>query len=200
MPVAIGIGIGHALGQGVNPYAGLTLLSSFPSDITNAYWTKNASTVTTGRTDPRGGTTAEAAFETVANSGHGIAKEGVLNLVSGTTYIIEGVVKSIGARQFNLAYYNAGFTFGHDNFFDIVNGALGGVVLDDGAALSINEIATIVAVGGGYYRCRIQFTATANVTGGNFYWSAADSLSTVSYAGDITKGVDFDSLGLYRVG
>lgn len=198
----LGFGIGgFTLGRPASggPYAGLTLLSSFPNDINDAYWTKKEGTVTTGVADPRGGTTAERFLESIVNDTHEVSKNGVLDLVSGSRYVMEAVVKPVGGRHLQLQIWSNSYANFCKFDFDLTNGVVGSFSVDAGDVVS-NTTKSVAAVGNGFYRCRLRFTASATFTDANLFWTVQTSPSADgAYAGDITKGLDFDSLGLYQV-
>lgn len=182
-----------------DPYAGLTLLSSFPNDISNAYWGKKEGSVTSGVADARGGAEAERFLETTTNDTHEVSKNGVLDLVSGVQYVMEAVVKSVGGRHMQFQLYDNTYASGYGFNFNLMTGAVGSLTVGYGTIVS-GPVASIMPAGGGYYRCRLQFTAPASFTDANFFWTVQTGpASSGGYAGDITKGLDFDSLGLYRL-
>ena len=167
----------------------MTRLTSSPTDVSNAYWGK------TRVTTPD----ADSVLETATSGSHNLAKEGAINLVSSRVYILDIVTKSVGGRSYSPGVFNDDFSSGYVVNFDLVNGVVGSVTFNAGVVVG-SPVNTITPVGNGYYRCRLRFTAGANVTGANFYWGIEPTASSSgAYAGDITKGIDVATLGLYLV-
>ena len=182
-----------------DPYVGMTLLTSFPTAINNAYWTKSATTVTTGRDDPYGGTTAMALFETATTAVHSVNLPATVNLANGSTYVMEAIVKPIVGRWLGFRVFNNDFSLAYAINVNPADGTIGTVVVDDGVNLTLNETTTAVAVAGGFYRFRLRFTMAIQANLANVYWAIRTGTSdNATYLGDITKGLDFYSLGIYR--
>lgn len=178
---------------------GLTLLTSAATDISDSYWTKGRMTVTTGRDGPWGAVTAAGAFETTANNSHNVAKEGTISLATGTTYIMEAVAKSIGGRWLSFGIYNSDFSAGYNKNIYPTTGEVGDTVTNYGGLVTLVNLQAY-PVGNDFYRCRLRFTVTAAAANANFYWESQQTRSSIgSFAGDTAKGLDFYSLGLYRV-
>lgn len=168
-------------------YAGMTLITSARDEVSNSYWLLSRVTAPD----------ADTILETTANNSHNIGKEGTINLSTGITYISEGVCKSVNGRVFAAGVYTSGFSAGYEINFDTVNGVLGTVTTNYGGVI-IPVSSTITPVNGGFYRCRFSFTVASNITGSNLYWGIQQSAgSSGTYVGDITKGLDISSLGLY---
>lgn len=180
-----------------DPYLGWALLSSFPTDVNNAYWTKQNVTITTGRPDWAGGTAAEAAFETTANNSHGVNIAAVLDFVLGQRYMVEGIVKSIGGRCSQMSVFSNSFGAGWGYSFDTPSGAYGSDTIAPFGGLVTSRSQRIEPLGS-FYRQRLFFTAASNAADGYVFWNSQPSpISSGSFVGDTAKGMDFYSAGLY---
>lgn len=184
-----------------------TLLTSNPDDINNAYWFKDNTTVTTGRTDPYGGTTAEGLFETTATSTNFNIGKGnpFANLTNGTRYLQEAIVKPIGASRYLLmTAYAASFASGMQIVFDVNDAQPGSIALMDGSGFYGTDLvfkgADISPFGGGYMRCRMIYSAASNnAFDGCFFGITSSATSAPSRTGDAAKGMDFFHAALYSV-
>lgn len=179
-----------------------TTLSTSPSDISNAAWSKNNSTVTTGRTDPYGGATAEAMFETTATSAsHEISQNSIGTFVNGTRYHQEAIVKAIGSGRYLLMRtFAAGFTSGVYAWFDVGN-KRAGQVSSYGSDIALEDVELAPMIGGnGYVRCRMVFRGLSGAScDGSWFGSTTAIGSEPSYTGDTAKGFDFHRASVYTV-
>ena len=140
----------------------------------NAAWTKSGFTVSAVRVLAADGSlTANQMFETSGNSPHQIYE--AFASVAGATYTWMVEAKTNGAPWIKVEDGNGG----HGTFFDLVNGVVG--------STTSGSVASIVSLGGGWYRCITSRVASA---GTNYLQLELSSDgSTLPYAGDITKGV-----------
>jgi hypothetical protein len=151
-------------------------LVKYSQEFDNGYWGKLRTTVTANASvAPDGTTTADAIFETVDNSTHLVR----VTSISAGTYTASAFVKANGRNYF--ALYASGPNVG--KYFDVTAGG-GGSVLGDvtGAPTS----ASLVYLGNDYYRVSITFTAVSTF---ELQLYLSDTGSSLSYAGDVTKGV-----------
>jgi hypothetical protein len=163
-----------------------TNLALWSQDLTQATWTKTASSAALTTTlAPDGTATACKLTDTAATSTH-LASQPV-TLTSGVTYTLSAWVKAAGRSQ--VALYAQGTTFGA--LFDLT--ALTGAALA-GAVTPAAPVAHPTLAG--YYRCAFTFTATA--TGATTFQANLASGGAVSYLGDgssgaIVWGVQFEA-------
>jgi hypothetical protein len=128
---------------------------------------------------PDGASTADQYLETVTNGLHVQSSPGFL-FVTGTTYTYSVFVKSIGGRNFTIGYPPTLFTNRFARFTlsgsGFVQGSDAGVTAD------------IQAYANGWYRCRATNTCVSG-TGSRVDNFITDSSYSISYAGDVTKGL-----------
>jgi hypothetical protein len=158
-------------------------LLTYSEQFDNGAWTKTNVTVTantSGTTDPLGGNTADALFETTATGFHrAIYSQTAL----AGTYAFSCYVKTNGGRNVNVEI-NVGSP-GVYASFDLTTGtlSLSGAY---GTGASLVGTPTISNEGNGWYRCVLIGTLPA----GTFQtWIGAINGPNNSYAGDVTKGL-----------
>jgi hypothetical protein len=156
-------------------------LLTYSEQFDNAAWTKSNVTVTANAVvAPDGTTTADALFETAANSDHGARTAAGVTIASGVSYKLSFRVKSNG-RNYVLIYINAPAS---GRYFDVTPGTAGAVL---GNYTGTNLPATITALADNWFLCEVTFTAsTTSVLCETYISSAGNNLT---YAGDITKGI-----------
>jgi hypothetical protein len=138
----------------------------------DSYWTKGGVTVTANNTTaPDGTSTADAIFETDITGQHTIYRNATLT--SAATHVRSVYAKANGRTWISI-YGATG-----RSYFDIQNGVTGTV--------EAGFTASIVNAGNGWYRC-ILVGQLGNPSYGALY-NIADADNSISYAGDITKGV-----------
>lgn len=144
----------------------------------NAYWTASALTVTADNTaNPNdGATTADRLMETAVSSGHNIVTA-VTHAATPTTVSV--FAKANGRDWLEIATVDSAATVKR-SFFDLTNGVVG--------TTSTNTTSAIVSVGNGWYRISQTWTSPA-AGAGQVYFELSTNGSTISYLGDITKGV-----------
>lgn len=142
----------------------------------DAAWTKLSLTVTANAAlDPLGGTTADLIYPSSSGNNR-----------------LAYVAASLASRPTRLTYYlkSAGFrwaaigtntSLNEMAFFDLQNGVVGGV----GSALTG---ATIVDIGGGWFRCGVTATASAGGTASTAVW-VVDGNNTQAATSNGTSGI-----------
>jgi len=148
-------------------------LISYSSDYTQAGWTTNASTATTGQSDPLGGSNATRYLETTESAAHSLGRVS-LPVQAGLAHCLSIYLKSVGGRQW--------FRFsetGVNSWFDLVNGVAGTV----NAAHNVS----LTDVGSGWYRVQILFAPPNNTTSITIAGASADN-NNGSYAGNTSMG------------
>ena len=150
-----------------------TNLLTYSEQFDNAYWVKNAATVTANSTaSPDGTTTADAFIPSTGNSAH--------NIYTSLLYTAAVHTLSVYAKASGYSWIRLGSMFtGSGVYFDVTNGVVG--------TASAGYTGTITPAGNGWYRCSVTFTATAAVDLPGLY--ASNSGSTISFAGDGTSGI-----------
>lgn len=125
-----------------------------------------------------GRVTASKLLETVANSAHSIVHTATAQTVS-TSYQVSAYVRPNG-RDWVYLVYNDG-SLSHSCFYDCTNGVLG---------TQTNCVGNIASQSNGYYLCTFTFTTSTSVTTtGTTTLQTSTNGSTLSYAGDVTKGL-----------
>ena len=148
---------------------------SYTSDLSNAYWTKTAVTLTQNAgTAPDGTNTANKIIETTATSGHWV--KAAFNITASTTYTMSGYFKASGRNYVALIDDDSGV---HTAYFNLSNGTL---VSQSGFTST-----SITSVGNGWYRCSV--TRNSITTLSNFYWAISSNGTTYNYTGDGVNGV-----------
>jgi hypothetical protein len=138
----------------------------------NAYWTKTNITVTANSTTaPDGTTTAESILETATTGSHQVFRNAVIT--SSNTHVRSVFAKPNG-RNWLAIYGGAG-----RSFFDLQNGVTGTV--------EAGYTASMIDAGNGWYRCILIGPAGTSSYAG--LYNIADADNSISYAGDITKGL-----------
>lgn len=144
-------------------------------------WTNTALTITEKSVNnPADGLlTAAKLMETVATSNHKIV-QAVTTFYPATDYACSFYIRPNGRNYVQLSVSDGVTT--HSAFFNMGSGGSVGT--------TANCTATIAAQPNGFWLCRITFTAdAAATTSGSYSLLLSTDGSTVSYAGDVTKGV-----------
>jgi len=131
-------------------------------------------------TDPLGGGGADKVIETANNQIHAINQ--AFETVKGATYVISVYAKIWNGRNYlTISPTSTGFPAGYITFN-----------LDTGVVSTTSGAATgaIESIGSGWYRCSITITSDeSSASSGLFYYITADDGATLTYLGDITKGI-----------
>lgn len=142
-------------------------------------WTATAVTVTANsvQNPADGAITGSRILETVANSAHKVV-EAVATFFPSTEYAISFYGRPLG-RYVQLAVSDGVTTY--SAFFNLVAGTVG--------TTANFETVTISQQPNGFWLCRCTLTANAAATAsGSYTVSMSSDGSTLSYAGDVTKG------------
>ncbi len=153
----------------------------YPNDLSvTTYWTGTAVTPTKNAlANPADGrVTATKLLETTANSGHGELQ--TVDFIPGATYQLTSYYRPIGGRYLVLKAFD-----GVNNYSASFSPA--GVVTVESPGLS--SPSTVNQTANGFWVCSIFFTAAANAGTGTFGPSMSTDGSTVSYVGDVAKGI-----------
>lgn len=154
---------------------------NYPNNLAQtSAWTATALTITANAIeDPLDGrTTASKLLETAANSAHSVAHTANAQTVS-TQYTLSAQVRFNGRSYVYLKYADGDLN--HTCFFNVTTGVVG---------TATNCVGTISQFSNGYYLCQITFTTSTSITPtGIASLQVSTDGSTLSYAGDITKGL-----------
>jgi hypothetical protein len=158
-------------------------LLTWTEQFDNADWIKTATTVTANAVAaPDGTNTADAVFETTANSQH-IVYQVRNEIAVSTVYTFSAYVRGDGRDWCILSVYDGSAELGR--YFNLTgSGSVGG---RHGVGGTVTG--AIQSVGGGWYRCTITTTTTAAAAGRNVAIFSATADGTNSYIGDITRGL-----------
>lgn len=157
-------------------------------EFDNASWTKSATSVTQNdATAPSGALTADKVAEDTSTGQHTIGSSAV-SWAGNTQYTFTLYAKAAGRNTFDLLLGTAG------NWVDarrtaVFNVATGTVEVVDASP----AVASIQAVGNGWYRCRLTATTTASPSASSafvrIYERTTTTGGTGSYTGDGTSGI-----------
>ncbi len=153
----------------------------YPNNLSvTSYWTPTAVTVTKNSiANPADGrVTASKLLETAASSVHSVDQ--ALDFIPGATYQLTCYFRPIGGRYLVLKAYD-----GVNNYFATFSPS--GVVTVESGGLSSSS--TCNQTSNGFWVASIFFNAATNAGTGTFGPGMSTNGTTVSYAGDITKGL-----------
>lgn len=155
---------------------------TYPNDLSQAtYWTVTAVTATGNAiANPLDGSvTASQVMETSATSEHKVVQN-VTSFFPSQTYSITAYVRANGRSNIQLLAYDGATTY--SAFFNVANGTVGTTSNTTGTSITLQP--------NGFYLCQLTFNASASATtSGTYTLKLSNNGSTVSYAGDPTKGV-----------
>lgn len=154
----------------------------YPNDLSKtSYWTANAVTVTANSiANPADGkVSASKLLETVTNTTHSVLE--AYTFIPGATYQVTCYARAIGGRYLYLSANDGVNTY--STFFNVATGVLG-----TQSAL-LTSPSTINQTANGFWICSIFFTASSTAGLGYFGPAISSDDSTLSYAGDVTKGI-----------
>ena len=146
----------------------------------SAYWTATAVTATGNQiANPLDGSvTASSMVETSANSEHKVVQN-VTTFFPSQQYTITAYVRPNGRSNVQLVAYDGNTTY--SAFYNVSSGTVGTVVNASGTSIALQP--------NGFYLCQLNFTASSSATtSGTYSLKLSTNGSTVSYAGDPTKG------------
>jgi len=152
-------------------------LLTHSGDLTNANWTNNALTVTTGQNDFEGNPTAFKITPTTVSGLHRFYKTQVnSNLVNGTITTVTIDLKADGYNFFSVATTN--------NKYAIINLSDGTVSLDTGSVSP-----TVTSLGNGWYRFSITSSTLVQEVFSVGETSQVNTFGSQTFTGDGTSGV-----------
>ena len=154
-------------------------LLSYPNDNSNAAWTATNVTVTANAiSNPADNkVTASKLLETTTNGQHNVSQ--VITAFPNTSYQASVYARPQGRNYLYLAVNDGTTTF--SSFFNIQSGTIGNQ--------SNVTSANIQQYANGYYLCTITYTTGANATSSTYTAGISTDGTTLSYAGDVTKGL-----------
>lgn len=154
------------------------------SEIDNAYWTKNASSISANSTAPDGSSTADVLIENGATAQHTFTVSPTRTSSVADWCIYGYFARASGTRNIRLVIGRDGSNYA-DAIFNLGSGTLAQAAAAAGDAT--NARAFIVDAGGGWYYCAVIGRLTAT-TGLLLQVELANGTS-VGYAGDSTSSV-----------
>jgi len=160
-----------------------TNIITYPVSFDNAYWTKEGTSVVSGKSAPSVDNPTSA-FKLVEDTSTGThySRRSISNTLN-LPYTFSIKVKA-GGRNYIRLQENTLTGAGAD--FDFVNKTA--TIIQGNASNLMTTTATITELVNGYFD--ISFTYKPDATGGyNFYIYLAETLGTISYTGDGTSGV-----------
>ena len=173
----------EVVGSDVLDFVGWNLFS-YSEDLSQSFWTKGGVTVTTDSiVAPDGLTTGDVLFETIGFGQHQLLKS--VSVVSGQTYTISFWIKDEGRHHVRISTSS---DFSQDGTTPIAWLDLSlGTIVSENSGFTGSDL-TLTADGSWYkvsYTMPCLSTASLNVLTIN---TSTDG-STISYAGDVTKGI-----------
>jgi hypothetical protein len=154
-------------------------LLSYPNDVSNAVWTGTNVTVTANSisnpADNR--VTASKVLETVTSGEHKVTQ--AITAFPETSYQISVYARPAGRNYLYLAVNDGSTTF--SAYFNVQAGTVG--TQANVTSASIQQYAN------GFFLCTLTMTTGASATGLTYTAGISTDGSTLSYAGDITKGL-----------
>lgn len=153
-------------------------LLSAANNFTNTAWTLTSATATANaiQNPLDGATTASSLKEVAATAQHKAVQ--TLTFLPSITYQVTAYARPINRNYLYLAVSDGSSTF--SSFFNVYAGTLG---------TASNCTATITPQANGFYCCTINFTTSASASTGSVTLAVSTDGSTLSYAGDVTKGL-----------
>ena len=156
-----------------------TNLLTYSSDYTNAVWTKTGSSITaTADVAPDGTQTASLLTETTATSAHVIQNTAT---ISAGTYTFSVYAKQGFGSRYLAVYPQA------TSVASVVYNLTTGVATQTGGAGYLSN--SITAVGNGWYRCSVTWSATGTTAYCALFLSNSSTSPAPSYTGDGWSGV-----------
>lgn len=147
----------------------------------SAYWTATGVTALGNQiSNPLDGSvTASSMTETAVTSEHKVVQN-VTSFFPSQQYTVTAYVRPNGRNNVQLVAYDGNTTY--SAFYDVSAGTVGTVVNASGTSITLQP--------NGFYICQLNFTASsAATTSGTYSLKLSTNGSTVSYAGDTSKGV-----------
>lgn len=158
-------------------------------EFENGYWSTQRATVTANAAAaPDGTTTADKLIATSAAGSHRFVRSSITHGVTGektlTVYAKAGEYPAI-----RLAITDQTEGDSATCIFDLLAGTAGTPSSGGGGGTITAPIASIQAVGGGYYRCRLTATIDASEATVAAFIGVCLDATTVSYTGDDVSGI-----------
>jgi hypothetical protein len=152
-------------------------LLTHSGDLTNANWTNNGLTVTTGQNDFEGNPTAFKVTPTTVSGFHRLYKNQVnSNLVNGILSTVTIDLKADGYNFFSVATNN--------QHYAVINLSDGSVSLDTNSVSP-----TVTSLGNGWYRCSITSSTVSQEVFSVGETAQTASFGSQNFTGDGTSGV-----------
>lgn len=160
-------------------FVGNTL--EYPNNLTvTDYWTSTALTATANQiANPCDGkVSATSLMETAATSAHKVQQS--YTFIPNVTYQTSAYLRANGRNYAYLAVNDGSTT--HTSYFNLQAGTIG-------TAANLSQAATIQQCANGFWLVTVYFTSSATAGAGSVSVQLSTDGSTLSYAGDTTKGI-----------
>ena len=154
----------------------------YPNDISKtSYCTATNVTVTANNlANPADGrVTASKLVETVTNGAHNALQ--TFTYIPNATYQVTCYARSLGGRYLYLSANDGVNTY--STIFNLAAGTVGT------SSNNLSASSTIQQTANGFWICNIFFTAASTAGAGNYGPGISSDGTTISYAGDVTKGI-----------
>lgn len=158
-------------------------LCTYSTLFSNAAWTKTNTTVTSGVTDPAGGTSAFSLLETSATGVHEI-EHSTMTITANRTVVGSVFIKPNGRTSVRLTLGDSAYTNSFYSEFTLTGA--GAVATSAATGASSHTESRIELLDSGFYRVVIVGKVNGSVS--SVKMKLALKNTTLSYAGDTTKG------------
>ena len=166
-------------------------LFAWSEQLQQAYWTKTNLTVTTDTVvAPDGNTTGDILYETATNDTHRIIR--TLSAIAGQQYTVSFWIQAQGRNNVRIA---PSANFSHDG-----TGAIAWLDLSTGTIVSQNSgfmgANLTITADGSWWKISYTMPSITTATSTIFQVNTSPDGSTISYPGDVTKGISVWGLQL----
>jgi len=154
----------------------------YPNDLSKtSYWTATNVTVTANNlANPADGrVTASKLAETVTNGAHNALQS--FTYIPNATYQVTCYARALGGRYLYLSANDGVNTY--STIFNLAAGTAGT------SSNNLSATSTIQQTANGFWICNIFFTAASTAGAGNYGPGISSDGTTISYAGDTSKGL-----------
>ncbi len=162
-----------------------TNLLTYSNDLSNAAWSKGGVVVSSNvDAAPDGTSTADKVYEDSSTGAHRVFPAAI-TFSSGLTYTASIYAKAGERRYLGVYLSNVGWSAASEHTFDLQAGT---VAFSNGSA----SLASIVGVGGGWYRCSVTRTVGASSVTGSVVFQVMQTATNPAFyteQGDGTSGL-----------
>ena len=173
-----------------------TNLFANPNAFSGGSWSKSASTIVTGQTDPYSGTTASNMLETATTVQHYVTQP-LTKAATTPTYRIWFWAKPVNGRNFaRIQVGQSAFAAGESAYYDLVNGNAGGFFAFGGMG---TPIPFCFPDNNGFVKCGCEFTSIAATESGADLWIGDPPMARITMPVISPRAPLFTLLGLDRL-